>query len=130
MQHPAMAGAVKGDLSSSGNLISRQRPLRNAKLVEEELGQLECGRCFDSHHRVSMPKHGGARGAGGYDRMVAFKNFQTASGNRLGSFPVSRIEGRLAAASLVFWKIDLAASMLENPRRRDAHLAIEGVAGS
>src|ERR1035441_7739277 len=78
-------------------------------LLVEELGEV-------------MRDHGGAGAGGDHDEWRGFERIEEVARHRAGFGPISRVEGRLAAAGLALREIDLEAEAFENISHGEADL--------
>ena len=72
-----------------------------------------------------MRDHGSAGTGRHYDIFGIAENFQEVPRHLAGFLAISRVEGRLAAARLVLWKVDLVAQALQHIGHRQTHLGEE-----
>ena len=128
-----VAGSVKSDAS-----LESAGPFLDSQTIHEIVGDLPCatGQIVDraevgfllEFEWGAMEKHRRTGARWNNDGFITFKYIGGVAHHLAGGCPVTAVEGRLAAAGLVFWKFNFAASVLEDFDRSLGHIVKKSVA--
>lgn len=129
----AMAGAMEGD---TGRFLELAGPGFDAEAVVDEIDDFPCAvgergdlgiRVFLELEEIPVAVHRGAGAGGNDDGEFAGEDFGSVFRDFAGGTPLAGVEGRLAAAGLVFRENDGNTEVLEHFHGRTGDIVIKGI---